>query len=94
MTGKIGTKYKGNSMVDVKICKRCGKPIGKARLDAMPGTDICAKCLRPDMIEEDHDLVENVFNNDNISLDEKKNNLAKKCGSKQKIRKYRSRDST
>ena len=71
--------------IEGKFCKKCGKPIGKARLDAMPGTNICAKCLRPDMEEEDHDLVENIFNDDNMSSDNKKIILQKNAEANKKL---------
>jgi len=29
---------------DWKNCTRCGKPIGEARLEALPATDVCVVC--------------------------------------------------
>jgi len=29
---------------DWKNCPRCGKPIGEARLEALPATDVCVVC--------------------------------------------------
>jgi len=72
--------------IDGKICTKCGKPISKARLEAMPGTNICAKCLRPDMPEEDHDLIDHVLDNDNLSIEAKNIILQKNAEANRRIK--------
>lgn len=51
-----------------QLCIRCGRPIGRARLDAMPGTNICAKCIRPDIDGETHDINEDLFGIDTTNI--------------------------